>query len=85
MAQPAQKPETMFRVGNVSSSVFANEVNGDGDPRTVRSVTVQRRYRDGSDWKYKSNFSLAELPAAIRVLQLAQQHVEDAEAKVDTR
>ena len=81
----SQKPETTFRVGNVSSSVFANEINGDGQPRTVRSVTVQRRYRDGDEWKYKSNFSLAELPAAIRVLQLAQHHVENAEAEVEVR
>ena len=76
-------PEKQFRIGLVSASVFANEVNGEGGKRTVRSVNVQRRYREGDgDWKTATTFGLSDLPAAIRVMQLAQQHVEEQEASL---
>lgn len=73
-------PEKVFRIGFVSASVFVRELENDGGSRTVRSVNVQKRYQDGDETKYTSSFSLSELPQAIRVLQLAQQHVEASEA-----
>ena len=75
-------PEKVFRIGVVSASVFGNDVETDAGRRCVRNVSVQRRYRDGDEWKSSTTFSLTELPAAIRVLQLAQQHVEAEEAEV---
>ena len=43
---------------------------------------MQRRYIDGEDVKYTSNFNLAELPQALHVLQLATDYVESREATV---
>lgn len=77
-----RKPEKVFRIGFVSASVFARDVDTDDGKRTLRSVNVQKRYMDGDEVKYTSSFSLAELPQAIRVLQLAQQHVEAREAEI---
>lgn len=74
------KPEKVFRIGYVSASVFSNEVEHDGVKRTIRSVNVQKSYKDGDDVKYTSSFSLAELPQAVRVLQMAQEYVEVHEA-----
>ncbi len=79
----SKAPETTFRLGNVSASVFVNEANGDGGKRKFRSVNVQRSYRDGDDTKFVSSFGLSDLPTAIRVLQLAQAHVEGKEAQSD--
>ncbi len=76
-------PETTFRLGNVSASVFVNEANGDGPRRKFRSVNVQRSYRDGDQTKFVSSFGLSDLPSAIRVMQLAQAHVESKEAQSD--
>lgn len=78
----SRKPEKVFRVGFVSASVFARDLDTDDGKRTVRSVNVQKRYSDGDEVKYTSSFGLAELPQAIRVLQLAQQHVEACEAEI---
>ena len=75
-----KRPEKVFRIGYVSASVFVNEAEGPSGPRQFRSVTVQRSYRDGDETRFVSSFGLAELPQAIRVLQLAQAHVEAAEA-----
>ncbi len=77
----SKPPETTFRLGNVSASVFVNEVDSDGGKRKFRSVNVQRSYRDGETTKFVSSFGLSDLPTAIRVLQLAQAHVESKEAQ----
>ncbi len=79
----SKPPETTFRLGNVSASVFVNEVYSDGGKRKFRSFNVQRSYRDGDETKYTSSFGLSDLPTAIRVLQLAQAHVESKEAQTE--
>ncbi len=79
----SKAPETTFRLGNVSASVFVNEVDGDRGKRKFRSVNVQRSYRDGDETKFVSSFGLSDLPTAIRVLQLAQAHVEGKEAQTE--
>ena len=77
------KPEKVFRIGNVSGSVFANDVElENGGSRTIRSINLQRRYRDGNDIKYSSSFGLSEIPQAIAVLQLAQREFESEEAEL---
>ncbi len=77
------KPEKVFRIGSVSASVFANEVDTSNGKRIVRNVQLQRRYLDGEQgWKSTSSFGLADLPLAIRVMQIAQEHIEAAEAVV---
>lgn len=80
----AKSPEATFRLGHVSASVFVQETGGNNGspPRRFRTVNVQRSYRDEDERKYASNFTLADLPAAIRTLQLAQAYVEEREAKV---
>ena len=76
------KPRKVFRIGYVSASIFENEITTDDGKRTVRNVNLQRRYKDGNEWKSASTFGLADLPCALRVLQLAQQYVEAQEAEV---
>ena len=79
------QPEKTFRMGLVSASVFVNEFDvNDGkrkSRRTRRNVVLQRSYKDGDDWKQTNSFGLGDLPAAIRVLQLAQSHVESQEVE----
>ncbi len=76
----SNKPEKVYRIGYVSASIFARDVEIDGTKRTLRSVNVQKRYLDGDDAKYTSSFGLGELPQAIRCLRLAQEYVEGREA-----
>jgi hypothetical protein len=77
------KPEKVYRIGAVSGSVFVNEVDTEGGKRQIRNVNLQRRYRDdgSGDWKSASSFGLADLPAAITVLQMALDHVASKEAE----
>lgn len=79
-----KSPEKVFRIGSVSASVFVNEIEGESGKRQIRNVNLQRRYKDGDDWKSATSFGLTDLPNAIRVLQLALEHVETVEAEVST-
>lgn len=76
------QPEKTFRIGLCSASVFVNTVpkKDGGEERTYRSVSLQRRYRDGDNWKTSTSFALADLPAAIAVMQMAMNHVASQEA-----
>jgi hypothetical protein len=78
------KPEKVFRIGFVSASVFVNEVQTDSGKREIRNVNLQRRYKDGNEWKSSSSFGLGDMPQAIAVLELAMKHVADQEADVTT-
>lgn len=80
--QESRRPEAVFRIGYVSASVFVHDVETDDGKRSLRSVSVQKRYMDGDEAKYTSSFGLAELPQAIRALQLAQEYVEGKEAQI---
>jgi hypothetical protein len=71
------KPEKTFRIGYCSASVFLNEMNNE---RQFRTVSLQRRYKDGDDWKSSSSFSLADLPHAMAVLQMAMNYLAPLEA-----
>jgi len=80
----AQQPEKIIRIGGISASVFLNEIQTDSGKKKVRNVTLQRRYRDGGEWKSSSSFGLNDLANAVRVLQRAQDYVESREADVTT-
>lgn len=78
-----QKPESVIRIGHVSASIFARKLEREGEPdRIVRSVNLQKRYKEGEQAKFSSSFGLSELPQAIEVLRLALERVADAEAMI---
>jgi hypothetical protein len=58
------------------------DATADDGQRSIRSVSIQKRYKDGDEVKYTSSFNLAELPQAMRALKLAQTYVESEEAEL---
>lgn len=67
-----KKPERIFRIGDVSASIFLQEA---GNDRTFRTVSLQKSYLADGERQYTSSLSLGELPAAIEVLRLALAYV----------
>ena len=76
-----KKPERIFRIGDVSASIFLQEA---GNDRTFRTISLQKSYVSEGERQYTGSLSLAELPAAIEVLRLALGYVagDKAEAVV---
>lgn len=63
--------------GGVGVSIWVNEVQTEGGPLTVRSITINPpRYRDREtgDWKDSKSYRPSDLPALIFALQKAQEH-----------
>lgn len=63
--------------GGVGVSIWINEVQTEGGPLTVRSITINPpRYRDREtgDWKDSKSYRPSDLPALIFALQKAQEH-----------
>lgn len=79
----SRSPEKSFRIGSVSASVFLNHTEEKRKP--LRAVNLQRRYRDGDEWKSSSSFGLAELPQAMAVLKLAMDYVASVEAETEIK
>jgi hypothetical protein len=76
------KPERVIKLGVVSAAVFANvrEADGEHEERTLRSVQLQRRYRDNDGtWKNSTSFDLSNLPVAIEALRLAFAYLVEQE------
>ena len=67
-----QKPLAKFRAGQVSCALWENEINVNGNPKTVLKASIQRRYKD-SDGNWKSSQSLGrnEIPLAIYCMEKA--------------
>ena len=81
-------PVKKFSTGAISAAIFRNEGTGkNGEPVEFSSVTLQRRYLDKADDKWKTSGSLRvnDLPRAVICLQHAFEHIvlkgaESAEA-----
>jgi hypothetical protein len=74
MASEKKKPERIFRIGDVSASIFVQNASED---RTFRTVSLQKSYMSEGERQYTGSLSLAELPAAIEVLRMALAYVGD--------
>ena len=78
--KPQNKPELKIGpfAGGIGVAVWRNEVQTDGGPRTIRSITIApRRYRDKKtgEWKDTDSFRPIDLAALILGLQKAQEHI----------
>ena len=71
-------PVLLIRIGSVSASAFVNEAKG---KQPFRFVSLQRRYKDGDQWKSSGSFNLRHLPATNTVLQMATTYVAEREAE----
>ena len=69
-----KKPERIFRIGDVSASIFLQNA---GEDRTFRTISLQKSYMSEGERQYTGSLSLAELPAAIEVLRMALAYVGD--------
>ena len=74
------KPERTFKIGACSASVFVNNAQGG---RQFRSVSLQRRYKQGDNWKSATAFTLDEIPNALAVLHLAMSYIAEQDTTTD--
>jgi hypothetical protein len=66
----------VFRIDDVSASVFARERQVRGENRTFYSVTFSRSYKDPlGQWRYTKWFDLEDLGRVVTVAQQASEYI----------
>lgn len=76
MAEQKQQPEKKFRAGGVTATVWKNKVKDkEGKEFDVHSISVERSYKDGEDWKTTNNMKLNDLPRVELVCRLAYEYI----------
>ena len=70
-----EKPEATFKAGAIQASVFMNVRKVKGKELKIPSVSFQKRYKEGEEWKSTSSLNTNELPKAILALGRAYQYL----------
>ncbi len=71
-----QKPETQFRRGRCSASIFYNECQKDGETVRIPKVVFQKRYLDkDGEWQTSKSLDVREIPKALLCLEEAYEYL----------
>ena len=65
-------PKAKFNVGAVQVAVWENEGK---EGRVYNTVSIDKRYKDGEEWKSTSSLRVDELPKAVLALQKAYEYL----------
>ncbi len=69
------KPEKKFSCGSISASIWANTKVANGEKVKFYSVTINKAYKEGEDWKYTNSFNIEDLPKVALVATEAYKYV----------
>ncbi len=67
-------PVARIRIGNITAAVWKNETANGG----FHSVTLQRSYKEGDQWKQTHSFGHDDLLNAAKVLERAENWISRA-------
>ena len=74
--EAAEGPAKVFRIDDVSASVFARERAVRGESRVFYSVSFSRSYKDANGaWRYSKSFDLEDLGKIISLCQQADEYI----------
>jgi hypothetical protein len=65
-------PAQRFRVGSVTASIWKNDGQGG---TTYYSVTLQKSFREGNEWRNTDTLNHADVVCAIKALERAEAWV----------
>jgi hypothetical protein len=69
------KPEKKFSCGSISASIWANTKVVNGETVNFYSVTINKAYKEGEEWKYTNSFNIEDLPKVALVATEAYKYV----------
>ena len=70
-----QKPEKKFSCGSISASIWANTKVVTGEKVKIYSVTINKAYKEGDEWKYTNSFNIEDLPKVALVANEAYKYI----------
>lgn len=70
-AQPGNRPVDKVRIGNISASIWRNS----GEKGDFYTVSLERSYKDGENWKTTHTLGRDDLLEASKVLDKAHDRI----------
>lgn len=79
------KPEKRFKCGPVSASIWAKAKTVEGEMVKFYSVSIDKAYKDGDEWKHGNSFAAEDLPKVALVTNEAYKyiHLQETEPRQD--
>lgn len=79
------KPEKRFKCGPVSASIWAKAKTVKGEMVKFYSVSIDKAYKDGDEWKHSNSFAAEDLPKVALVTNEAYKyiHLQETEPQQD--
>ena len=69
------KPEKKFHCGSVSASIWTNTKTVHGETVKFHSVTINKTFKEGDEWKYTNSFNIEDLPKVALVANEAYKYI----------
>ena len=69
------KPEKKFSCGSISASIWANTKVVSAEKIKIYSVTINKAYKEGENWKYTNSFNIEDLPKVALVATEAYKYL----------
>ncbi len=69
------KPEKKFSCGSISASIWANTKVVNSEKVKLYSVTINKAYKEGEEWKHTNSFNIEDLPKVALVATEAYKYV----------
>ncbi len=69
------KPEKKFSCGSISASIWANTKVVNSETVKLYSVTINKAYKEGEEWKHTNSFNIEDLPKVALVATEAYKYI----------
>ena len=78
------KPIQKFKAGGIQAAIWSNEAEVNGEKFDVKSITLQRTYKDKEgEWKSTGSLKAGDLPKAMVVLGKAYEFLTLREEAIE--
>jgi len=74
-------PVHKFAVGGIQVAIWENEAKSG---RVFNTISIERRYKVGEEWKSTNSLRTSDLPKASLALQKAFEYISLKEPKIQT-
>jgi len=78
-----RRPEKTFRCGPIAASIWQDSNVHNKQVVTFYSISIDKAYKDGEEWKHTNSFSAEDLPKIALVANEAYKHLRLTSAETN--
>ena len=74
------RPEKTFRCGPITASIWAQTKTVNEDLVKFHSISIDKAYKNGDEWKHTTSFAAEDLPKVALVANEAYRYIRLTES-----